>query len=157
VWRSVDHTGLICVYLVICSEFVVCVWQFLTISSLQQIIGSLTSWRSLYCVLRGGKLFCYYSPEEIEAKLEPALTISINKVKLVVWGFFLFWVFCLFWGRLFSFKDISTVIWGLSRRYAECFIRSMWVGYASVKYAVAEFFRKDITFLICGCKFLLLY
>ncbi|XP_064924677.1 rhotekin-2 isoform X5 [Columba livia] len=45
----------------------------------QQTIGSLTSWRRLYCVLRGGKLFCYYSPEEIEAKLEPALTVSINK------------------------------------------------------------------------------
>ncbi|NWW93128.1 RTKN2 protein, partial [Rhynochetos jubatus] len=45
----------------------------------QQMVGSLTSWRRLYCVLRGGKLFCYYSPEEIEAKLEPALTVSINK------------------------------------------------------------------------------
>ncbi|XP_055656182.1 rhotekin-2 isoform X1 [Falco peregrinus] len=45
----------------------------------QQMIGSLTSWRRLYCVLRGGKLCCYYSPEEIEAKLEPTLTISINK------------------------------------------------------------------------------
>ncbi|NXC50788.1 RTKN2 protein, partial [Penelope pileata] len=47
--------------------------------SQQQMIGSLTSWRRLYCVLRGGKLFCYYSPEEIEAKLEPALTVSVNK------------------------------------------------------------------------------
>uniref|UniRef100_A0A663N2U2 Rhotekin-2 n=1 Tax=Athene cunicularia TaxID=194338 RepID=A0A663N2U2_ATHCN len=45
----------------------------------QQMIGSLTSWRRLYCVLRGGKLFCYYSPEEIEAKLEPTLTVSIHK------------------------------------------------------------------------------
>ncbi|NXG63466.1 RTKN2 protein, partial [Hemiprocne comata] len=45
----------------------------------QQTVGSLTSWRRLYCILRGGKLFCYYSPEEIEAKLEPALTVSINK------------------------------------------------------------------------------
>ncbi|NXU87799.1 RTKN2 protein, partial [Xiphorhynchus elegans] len=45
----------------------------------QQMVGGLTSWRRLYCVLRGGKLFCYYSPEEIEAKLEPALTVSINK------------------------------------------------------------------------------
>ncbi|NXY85488.1 RTKN2 protein, partial [Alcedo cyanopectus] len=45
----------------------------------QQMVGSLPSWRRLYCVLRGGKLFCYYSPEEIEAKLEPAMTISINK------------------------------------------------------------------------------
>ncbi|XP_042315349.1 rhotekin-2 [Sceloporus undulatus] len=45
----------------------------------QQVVGKLTSWRKLYCVLRGGKLFCYYTPEEIEAKVEPALTVSINK------------------------------------------------------------------------------
>ncbi|XP_009069606.1 PREDICTED: rhotekin-2 [Acanthisitta chloris] len=45
----------------------------------QQMVGGLTSWRRLYCILRGGKLFCYYSPEEIEAKLEPALIVSINK------------------------------------------------------------------------------
>ncbi|KAM9134608.1 rhotekin-2 isoform 3-T3 [Pangshura tecta] len=45
----------------------------------QQMVGSLTNWRRLYCVLRGGKLFCYYTPEEIEAKVEPALTVSINK------------------------------------------------------------------------------
>ncbi|KFQ20012.1 Rhotekin-2, partial [Mesitornis unicolor] len=45
----------------------------------QQMTGSLNSWRRLYCVLRGCKLFCYNSPEEMEAKLEPALTVSINK------------------------------------------------------------------------------
>ncbi|XP_063262187.1 rhotekin-2 isoform X2 [Prinia subflava] len=45
----------------------------------QQMVGAVTSWRRLYCVLRGGKLLCYYSPEEIEAKVEPALTVSINK------------------------------------------------------------------------------
>ncbi|XP_052532584.1 rhotekin-2 isoform X1 [Tympanuchus pallidicinctus] len=45
----------------------------------QQMIGNLTSWRRLYCVLRGGKLSCYHSPEEIEAKVEPALRVSINK------------------------------------------------------------------------------
>uniref|UniRef100_A0A8C5TUL4 Rhotekin-2 n=1 Tax=Malurus cyaneus samueli TaxID=2593467 RepID=A0A8C5TUL4_9PASS len=45
----------------------------------QQMVGGLMSWRRLYCILRGGKLFCYYTPEEIEAKLEPALTVSINK------------------------------------------------------------------------------
>nr|XP_030132559.3 rhotekin-2 isoform X3 [Taeniopygia guttata] len=45
----------------------------------QQMVGGLTSWRRLYCVLRGGKLLCYYSPEEIEDKVEPALTVSINK------------------------------------------------------------------------------
>ncbi|KAL2303179.1 hypothetical protein Nmel_010643 [Mimus melanotis] len=45
----------------------------------QQMVGGLTSWRRLYCILRCGKLFCYYSPEEIEAKVEPVLTVSINK------------------------------------------------------------------------------
>ncbi|NXX39623.1 RTKN2 protein, partial [Tricholaema leucomelas] len=45
----------------------------------RQLLEGLTSWRKLYCILRGGKLFCYYSPEEIEAKLEPALTVPINK------------------------------------------------------------------------------
>ncbi|NXG47855.1 RTKN2 protein, partial [Psilopogon haemacephalus] len=45
----------------------------------QQVLEGLTSWKRLYCTLRGGKLFCYYSPEEIEAKLEPALTVPINK------------------------------------------------------------------------------
>ncbi|XP_060097087.1 rhotekin-2 [Heteronotia binoei] len=45
----------------------------------QQIIGKLTSWRRLYCVLKGGKLFCYYTPEEIDAKVEPTLTVPVNK------------------------------------------------------------------------------
>ncbi|NWZ75413.1 RTKN2 protein, partial [Poecile atricapillus] len=45
----------------------------------QQMVGGVTSWRRLYCILRGGKLLCYYSPEETEAKVEPALTVSINK------------------------------------------------------------------------------
>lgn len=34
----------------------------------------------LYCVLKGGSLACYYSPEELQAKVEPAQTIPINKV-----------------------------------------------------------------------------
>ncbi|XP_011368529.1 rhotekin-2 isoform X1 [Pteropus vampyrus] len=45
----------------------------------QQMVDSLISWRRLYCVLRGGKLYCFYTPEEIEAKVEPALVVSINK------------------------------------------------------------------------------
>nr|XP_056706500.1 rhotekin-2 [Euleptes europaea] len=45
----------------------------------QQMIGKLTSWRRLYCVLRGGELLCYYTPEEIEAKVEPSLTIPVSK------------------------------------------------------------------------------
>ena len=46
----------------------------------QQMVGGLIHWRRLYCVLRGGKLYCFYTPEEIEAKVEPALIVSINKV-----------------------------------------------------------------------------
>ncbi|XP_054428421.1 rhotekin-2 isoform X2 [Pteronotus mesoamericanus] len=45
----------------------------------QQMLESLISWRRLYCVLKGGKLYCFYTPEEIEAKMEPALVVSINK------------------------------------------------------------------------------
>ncbi|XP_062987707.1 rhotekin-2 [Elgaria multicarinata webbii] len=45
----------------------------------QQMVGNLTSWRKLYCVLRGGKLLCYSTPEEIEPKVEPTLTVSVNK------------------------------------------------------------------------------
>ncbi|XP_059026133.1 rhotekin-2 isoform X3 [Mustela lutreola] len=45
----------------------------------QQMEENLISWRRLYCVLRGGKLYCFYSPQEIEAKVEPALVVSINK------------------------------------------------------------------------------
>uniref|UniRef100_A0A2K5EPW6 Rhotekin-2 n=2 Tax=Aotus nancymaae TaxID=37293 RepID=A0A2K5EPW6_AOTNA len=45
----------------------------------QQMIEGLISWRRLYCVLRGGKLYCFHSPEEIEAKVEPALIVPINK------------------------------------------------------------------------------
>ncbi|XP_035255582.1 rhotekin-2 isoform X1 [Anguilla anguilla] len=45
----------------------------------QQNVGGVMRCCSLYCVLRAGCLACYYSPEEIQAKMEPALTIPINK------------------------------------------------------------------------------
>nr|XP_013012444.1 LOW QUALITY PROTEIN: rhotekin-2 [Cavia porcellus] len=45
----------------------------------QQMIDGLTVWRRLYCILRGGKLYCFYSPEEIEAKVEPTLIVPIHK------------------------------------------------------------------------------
>lgn len=46
----------------------------------QQMVEGMITWRRLYCVLRGGKLYCFYTPEEIEAKVEPTLIVSINKV-----------------------------------------------------------------------------
>ncbi|KAG9484940.1 hypothetical protein GDO78_008184 [Eleutherodactylus coqui] len=45
----------------------------------QEMVGSVRSWLRLYCVLKGGNLQCYYTPEEIEAKIEPTMTIPINK------------------------------------------------------------------------------
>ncbi|MBN3280591.1 RTKN2 protein, partial [Polyodon spathula] len=45
----------------------------------QQAVGGVLSCSRLYCVLRGGNMFCYYTPEEIEAKVEPAIVIPVNK------------------------------------------------------------------------------
>ncbi|CAH2322252.1 rhotekin-2 [Pelobates cultripes] len=45
----------------------------------QVLVGGLRTFIRLHCVLRGGNLHCYYSPEEIEAKIEPTLNIPINK------------------------------------------------------------------------------
>ncbi|XP_034380401.1 rhotekin-2 isoform X1 [Arvicanthis niloticus] len=45
----------------------------------QQTGKGLVGWRRLYCALRGGKLRCFYGPEEIEAKVEPALVVPIDK------------------------------------------------------------------------------
>lgn len=45
----------------------------------QQTGKGLVGWRRLYCALRGGKLRCFYGPEEIEAKAEPALVVPVDK------------------------------------------------------------------------------
>ncbi|KAM9326826.1 LOW QUALITY PROTEIN: rhotekin-2 [Gastrophryne carolinensis] len=45
----------------------------------QEMIRSVCSCIRLYCVLKGSNLYCYYTPEEIEAKIEPTMTIPINK------------------------------------------------------------------------------
>ncbi|XP_069756857.1 rhotekin-2-like isoform X3 [Narcine bancroftii] len=47
--------------------------------NLQQNVGELSNWTRLYCVLKSGSFSAYYSPEEIEAQVDPALNISINK------------------------------------------------------------------------------
>ncbi|KAA0711458.1 Rhotekin-2 Pleckstrin -like proteiny domain-containing family K member 1 [Triplophysa tibetana] len=47
--------------------------------SQQQSIDGLQRSCQLYCTLRAGLLSCYYSPEEIQAKMEPSLIIPINK------------------------------------------------------------------------------
>ncbi|XP_062863618.1 rhotekin-2 [Trichomycterus rosablanca] len=45
----------------------------------QQSFEGLQRCCRLYCVLKAGLLSCYYSPEEIEAKIESSLNIPINK------------------------------------------------------------------------------
>ncbi|KAM4636557.1 rhotekin-2 [Discoglossus pictus] len=45
----------------------------------QELVGGVRSCIRLYCVLKGGHLLCYYTPEEIEAKIDPTLTVPINK------------------------------------------------------------------------------
>ncbi|XP_051502769.1 rhotekin-2 isoform X2 [Myxocyprinus asiaticus] len=47
--------------------------------SQQQSIEGLHRCCKLYCVLKAGRLSCYYTPEEIQAKVEPSLIIPINK------------------------------------------------------------------------------
>ncbi|XP_059506899.1 rhotekin isoform X3 [Stegostoma tigrinum] len=47
--------------------------------NLQQMVGERCNWTRMYCVLQGTNLFCYYSPEEVEAKMDAAFTIAVNK------------------------------------------------------------------------------
>lgn len=44
----------------------------------------LSRYCSLYCVLKAGRLFCYYTPEEITAKVDPSLIIPTNKVDIAM-------------------------------------------------------------------------
>ncbi|XP_036402045.1 rhotekin-2 [Megalops cyprinoides] len=45
----------------------------------QQSVGGVPRSCTFYCVLRAGTLSCYFSPEEIHAKMEAAVVIPINK------------------------------------------------------------------------------
>lgn len=45
----------------------------------KQVVGNICSLKKIFCVLRGFHLLCYYSPEEIDAKLEPFMKIPVNK------------------------------------------------------------------------------
>ncbi|XP_076833724.1 rhotekin-2 [Brachyhypopomus gauderio] len=47
--------------------------------SQQQCIQGLQRCCRLYCVLKAGFLSCFFSPEEIQAKMEPSILIPINK------------------------------------------------------------------------------
>ncbi len=48
--------------------------------------GEPQGWTNVYGVLKGTNLFCYHQKEDMEANVEPVLTIGINKVSSV-----LFW------------------------------------------------------------------
>lgn len=46
----------------------------------QQSVEALSHCCRLYCVLSAASLSCYFTPEEIDAKVQPTLTVPINKV-----------------------------------------------------------------------------
>ncbi|XP_033946548.1 rhotekin isoform X3 [Pseudochaenichthys georgianus] len=45
----------------------------------KQLGGEPQSWTKVYGVLKGTSLFCYHRQEDVEANVEPAFTIAINK------------------------------------------------------------------------------
>lgn len=49
-------------------------------STSQQLGGDPQSWTEVYAVLKGTSLFCYHRQEDVEANVEPAFTIAVNKV-----------------------------------------------------------------------------
>uniref|UniRef100_A0A672SW98 Rhotekin-like n=1 Tax=Sinocyclocheilus grahami TaxID=75366 RepID=A0A672SW98_SINGR len=50
--------------------------------------GEPQGWTNVYGVLKGTNLFCYHQKEDMEANVEPVLTIGINKVSSVLlWKF----------------------------------------------------------------------
>lgn len=54
-------------------------WVFF-LSLFQSSVEGLEHWCRLYCVLSAGVLSCYFTPEEIEAKVPPTLRVAIDKV-----------------------------------------------------------------------------
>lgn len=54
----------------------------LSFSTLQQLGGDPQSWTEVYGVLKGTSLFCFHRQEDVEANIEPAFTIAINKVSI---------------------------------------------------------------------------
>lgn len=47
----------------------------------QQTVLGMNRSCSLYCVLSGGFLSCYFTPEEIDAKVEPTFRVPVTKVR----------------------------------------------------------------------------
>ncbi|KAF7663538.1 hypothetical protein LDENG_00207580 [Lucifuga dentata] len=45
----------------------------------KQLGGDAQTWTKVYAVLKGTSLFCYHQQEDVEANIEPAFTIAINK------------------------------------------------------------------------------
>ncbi|XP_068616750.1 rhotekin [Brachionichthys hirsutus] len=57
-----------------------CMTQQMMSGSLKVKLGSdPLSWTDVYAVLKGTSLFCYHRQEDVDANVEPAFTISINK------------------------------------------------------------------------------
>lgn len=64
----------------ICSSFELLIFIFFLPWSFQQSVEGIDRCCRLYCVLSAGVLSCYFTPEEIEAKVPPTLRVAIDKV-----------------------------------------------------------------------------
>lgn len=68
-------------------------------SSAQQLGADPQSCSEVYAVLKGTSLFCYHRQEDVEASVEPAFTIAVNKVSEGNAGWW--------WGAVSWFGSIS--------------------------------------------------
>ncbi|XP_067311113.1 rhotekin-2 isoform X3 [Pseudorasbora parva] len=84
IMQNVEASSWLPLYGNLCCQLVAqpdCMTQDMMSSYLSQqlSIEGLQRRCKLHCVLKAGQISCYYSPEEIQAKVEPSLIIPINK------------------------------------------------------------------------------
>ncbi|XP_067223251.1 rhotekin-2 isoform X2 [Chanodichthys erythropterus] len=82
--QNVEASSWLPLYGNLCCQLVAqpdCMTQDMMSSYLSQqlSIEGLQRHCKLYCVLKAGQISCYYTPEEIQAKVEPSLIIPINQ------------------------------------------------------------------------------
>ncbi|XDV43596.1 hypothetical protein PO909_012052 [Leuciscus waleckii] len=84
IMQNVEASSWLPLYGNLCCQLVAqpdCMTQDMMSSYLSQqlSIEGLQRRCKLYCMLKAGQISCYYSPEEIQAKVEPSLIIPINQ------------------------------------------------------------------------------
>uniref|UniRef100_A0A1A8UBK5 Rhotekin 2 n=1 Tax=Nothobranchius furzeri TaxID=105023 RepID=A0A1A8UBK5_NOTFU len=84
VYQNADWSSWLPLYGNLCCRFVAqpaCMTQSMMCGYLsqKQTVEGVNRCCSLYCVLSAGSLSCYFTPEEIDAKVRPALNVPINQ------------------------------------------------------------------------------